>query len=132
MWVSTESSFNFPPKRPFPRVGIQKLLSLAFGKIRVSWDVALDMNQVYYDIYTQTSPFLWRSYGVDTSNSKKIRLKVESMEKGYEIGEEDALPYTDVISGFDMNTTYWFLIRAKDEYGNQEKNNFALSIKYSG
>lgn len=131
-WASTQSSFTFPPKRPFPRVGVQKLVSLAFGKIGVSWDVALDMNQVYYDIYSQTSPFVWKFDGVDTSNSRKIRLKVEAMEKGYEIGEGDALPYTDVISGFYVNTTYWFLIRAKDEFGNQEKNNFALSIKYSG
>lgn len=104
------------------RVGIAKTTPIA-NAIVVSWDVAIDKNDVIYTLYYQKEPFDFES-DPDLKNAQSIVLSPEIGEGYADSFGADVFPYQAVINGLDADETYYFVIRAKDDSPNhnEEKN----------
>ena len=129
VWSSVyNDSTVWPPREPTPRTGICEVIGTEGGAI-VRWDVALDENNVYYELYYQKTPFDF-SADPSLSNASHITLLAE-VGDGYaeNHGGAAVYPYQARVRGLDSGSTYYFVIRAYDDSQNrnEEKNTIVLS-----
>lgn len=114
----------WPPTAPKSRVGIGQTEPAAGGMI-VRWDVATDKNDVSYTLYYQKEPFDFKA-DPDLETARSITL-VPQVGEGYETDiASGAYPYQAYVRGLDRGEKYYFVIRAKDTNGNEEKNTVVL------
>lgn len=130
-WSSVYNANFDPPLAPAPRVGIQKAVATAPGSVRLSWDVALDMNRVSYRLYYQTTaaPF-------DFATAARLLL-TPLPGTGYDQAWNSAspsqalstlYPYQQTITGLQPGATYRFVIRAVDAAGNEDGNTNFIEV----
>lgn len=136
-WSSAyNANYGMPSGPTNPRVGIQTAAASAAG-ITIAWDVALDMNRVSYALYYQTTPF---NFATDPNLSAATRIVLTpAVGAGYtqvwnNIDSNSALqyvyPYQQTLTTLAQGATYYFVIRAFDSVGNEEKNQVVLSTAY--
>ena len=115
---------------PTPRIGIQEV-EVVDGAVVVRWDVAFDYHNVTYNLYYQDVEFDFIA-DPTLSNASVVTL-VPEVGEGYGQGLHeqgsgpDIYPYEASVEGLVSGTTYYFLIRAVDSYGNEEENQIYLS-----
>jgi hypothetical protein len=133
-WSSVYNASYDPPAASTPRVGIQKAEPAGPGMVTLSWDVALDMHKVSYNVYYQTTPFDFVS-DARLAVATKQRLS-PSVGAGYSAvwsnsSPSEALrlvyPYQQTITGLQTGVTYYFVIRAIDSAGNEDTNTVFLT-----
>ncbi len=131
VWTSVYNDKNaWPPEEPTPRVGVSQAEANKDGSVTVRWDVALDKNKVSYTLYYQTEKFDFEA-DPDLTAATQVEL-VPEVGKGYENGiGPDVYPFEATIEELEHKTTYYFVIRAKDnsDKHNEEKNEVVLSVK---
>ena len=112
---------------PVPRVGIGEVEPSKNG-ITVRWDVAIDPNGVRYTLYYQKEPF---DFAADPDLKKAGKLVLSpGIGGGYGYDASPTTwPYQQEITGLDVGSTYYFVIRASDysPERNEEKNEVALT-----
>jgi hypothetical protein len=128
VWSSTHNNdVVWPPKSPEPRVGIQAVEE-GEGSAIISWDVALDQSRVRYRIYYQKKPFDFE--GDPNLEGAQISEPLPRAGKSYRYGTSpDSFANEAVIADLESGETYYFVVRAYDEYNNEEKNQRVLSAK---
>lgn len=122
VWSSVyNSSTQWPPREPEPRVGICAVEAVEGGAV-VFWDVALDKTGVSYVLYYQDKPIDFAA-DPDLKNAQKMLLTPQ-ITSAYEQGQYDALPYRAEVTGLVSGKDYYMVIRAVDrsERHNKEKN----------
>jgi hypothetical protein len=133
VYNANNAAFPTPPLAPDPRVGIQAATVSGSG-ITVSWDVALDMNRVRYALYYKTTPF---DFAADPNLSTATRVVLTpTAGTGYAqiwnsvspyLALQNVYPYQQTLTGLAPGATYYFVIRAMDSVGNEEKNQVVRS-----
>jgi hypothetical protein len=133
VYNATYGAWPNPASAPTPRVGIQAV-SASAGNVTISWDVALDMNRVGYALYYKTTPF---DFVADPSLATATRVVLTpTVGTGYSqvwttaapnLGLQNVYPYQQTITGLAPGATYYFVIRAFDSAGNEERNPVVLS-----
>lgn len=134
VWSSTYNvNAAFPAAAPVSRVGIQKV-EATLGNLRISWDVALDMNRVSYALYYQTTPFDFAANPKLTGATRVVLTP--TVGTGYaktwshpapDTALQNLYPYQQSLTGLAPGKTYYFLIRAVDSVGNEDTNQVVLS-----
>ena len=133
-WSSVYNASYDPPAASIPRVGVQKAVVEGPGTVTLSWDVALDMHKVSYNVYYQTTPFDFVS-DARLAFATKQRLS-PSVGAGYSAvwnsnSPSEALqlvyPYQQTLTGLQTGVTYYFVIRAIDSAGNEDANTVFLT-----
>lgn len=134
VWSSTFNATYNPPAPPAPRIGIQKAVSTSAGAVRISWDVALDMNKVSYQLYYKQNAF---DFTADPQLTTATRMQLSaSVGDGYDqiwkatdpfMALETVYPFQSTITGLTPGTSYSFLIRARDSVGNEDSNQVVLT-----
>ena len=131
MWSSTYNANYDPPLPPTPRVGIQKAVQTSPNSVKLSWDIALDMNTVSYLLYYQTA-----ATSFEFATATRIVL-TPSVGDGYatvwdNLHPSEALisvyPYQQTITGLQQGATYYFVIRAVDTAGNETTNSNSTGV----
>jgi len=135
---STVYNDNYDPPLPptATRVGIQKAEKSGAGSVTLSWDVALDMNRVSYVLYYNTVPF---DFAADPALSTATRVPLAplvTVGAGYDqvwsqanpsLAMQAVYPYQATINGLQPGIPYYFVIRAVDSKGNEERNQVYLT-----
>ncbi|MFK7965967.1 MAG: hypothetical protein AB8C46_18560 [Burkholderiaceae bacterium] len=119
--------FPTPPGAPDPRVGIQQAVTGPdLGSVVVRWDLAMDYNQVQYQLYYQTEPF---NFATDPDLTLAQRLDLQGVPgAGYSTGPKpSAYANEALITDLEEGQTYYFVIRARDAAGNVDQNQQVLS-----
>ena len=126
VWSSVyNASAAWPPNEPEPRVGIGQTEPIENGMI-VRWDIALDRNDVTYTLYYQIDPFDFET-DPDLKSAQNLEL-VPELGDGYADGiNAEVYPYQAVIRDLDSGVQYYFIIRARDNSENEEKNTVTLT-----
>jgi hypothetical protein len=116
-----------------PRVGVQAA-TVAGSGITVAWDVALDMNRVRYALYYKTTAF---DFAADPNLSTATRVVLTpTAGAGYaqiwnsgspNLALQNVYPYQQTLTNLAPGATYYFVIRAVDSVGNEEKNQVVRS-----
>jgi hypothetical protein len=117
-----------------PRVGIQTA-TVSAGNVTLEWDVALDMNKVGYVLYYQTTPF---DFTADSNLSTATRIVLPPIAgNGYSqvwqsnnpnTALQNVYPNQQTILNLPSGATCYFVIRAFDSAGNEEKNQTVVSV----
>lgn len=107
-----------------PRVGIGEAVTSP-GGVTVRWDVALDENPVSYTLYYQEEPFRFSENGQFLADHA-LNLTPETGTGYGDLDRPEAWPYEAQISGLEEGREYYFLLRAQDIYGNEERNTVVL------
>lgn len=129
VWSSTyNDNYQDPVTAPsfISRSGVQKVEVLAPGNVRLSWDVALDMNKVSYVVYYRPTPF-------DFATAFRVPIIKPAMGvgTGYDhvweapnpnLALQSVYPYQMEIWGLQQGVEYGFAIRAIDSKGNEDTN----------
>ena len=132
-WSSTYNANVFPwptpPDAPTPRVGVQDVVAGADHAV-VRWDVALDLNRVYYAVYYQSTPF---DFAADPTLRAARRAVPEPLPAdGYHGGGPTSYANQARIEGLQPGVTYHFCVRAFDSAGNEEQNEVVRSATPQG
>lgn len=133
VWSSTyNDNYYFPVAAPTAnRVGIQKVDVIGPGNVKLSWDVALDMNKVSYVMYYRPTPFDFA-----TAFRVPILKSMMGVGAGYDqvwetpnpnLALQSVYPYQVEIRGLQQGIEYSFAIRAIDSKGNEDTNQVVLS-----
>lgn len=131
VWSSVyNDSTVWPPHEPTPRVGVREAIGIGGGAL-LRWDVALDENNVSYELYYQKIPF---NFSSDPSLSQASHMTLlAGVGDGYAENHGGAMvyPYQARVQGLDRGATYYFVIRARDDSPNrnEERNMVVLSTK---
>lgn len=134
VWSSTFNATYNPPAPPSPRIGIQKAVSTSAGAVRISWDIALDLNKVSYQLYYKQGTF---DFTADPQLISATRMQLSpSIGDGYDqvwkasdpfMALETVYPFQATITGLAPGVPYSFLIRARDSVGNEDNNRVVLT-----
>lgn len=138
-WSSTYNvntpSWPTPAGAPVPRTGIQAV-SVSNSNLTIAWDVAMDMNRVSYALYYQKTPF---DFIADPNLTAATRVVLTptagtGYAQAWKSSNPNAVlqstyPNQQVITGLAGGGIYYFLIRAFDSVGNEEKNQVVLSAR---
>jgi hypothetical protein len=134
VWSSTYNINAMTPAAPEPRVGIQKAEAIS-GNLRISWDVALDMNRVSYALYYQNTPFDFVANPMLTGSTRIVLTP--AVGAGYaqtwnaqnpDAALQNLYPYQQTLTGLTSGMTYHLVIRAFDTVDNEEANQVVLSV----
>jgi hypothetical protein len=146
VWSSVyNANYGYPDNTldaPLPRIGIQQALSEGAGSVTVKWDVALDLNKVSYVLYYKNAPFDFVT-DPDLVSATRVLLRPDSPAAGnaysnvWNSGDGSmsarnqamqlVYPYQQTINGLQQAATYYFVIRAIDSQGNEDKNQVFLT-----
>jgi hypothetical protein len=142
VWSSTYNvNAAWPASAYVPRVGIQKA-EVTPGNLRISWDVALDMNRVSYALYYQTTPFDFAGNPKLTGATRIVLTPTvgAGYAQAWRYPDPDVGPYADPDAALlnlypyeqSLNAltpgNYYLLIRASDSFGNEDANQVVLNV----
>ncbi len=127
-WSSTLNlDTTWPATLPVARVGLQQAVA-GEKSVTLSWDVALDQSKVSYHAYFSRTPF---DFAADVNLTKTTKLLLTPrVGAAYQNGTGPlSFPYEATVTNLAANSQYYFVIRAVDALGNEEKNQVVLSVK---
>lgn len=128
VWGSTKTP---PWGKPFDgiRKGIQKV-DIKGKDVYVQWDVAHSMARpITYSLYIKSSkPF---DFGQELENqSRRIELPLGPPPADYSgFGDRThRYPYKAIVDGLESGKTYYFVLRAKNTFGQYDQNTESIKI----
>jgi hypothetical protein len=113
------------PAPPSPRVGLQKVTP-GQGQVTVQWDVALDLNHVSYALYYSRAPLELDADPTLTGATRVVLTPRPPAAYGSAFSAA-SLPFEATVTNLESGATYYFVLRAFDTQGNEEKNTVSLS-----